>query len=130
MAKAKAGKTRKPRLSKRAMDDAVQLAYENGRRSVIDVFQATCDGQLPLNVLWETMGLNPTKTRIQIVFTNNAQAAMAGVSARTLLCKIGQRDGQGEIVTAEKIAMIAEAYNNRGVAVELNTNGELWTKGE
>jgi len=125
MPKVGAKKPTKPRKQKAG---EWSKGYEAGRESVIEIFRAACDGKIQLEAFWQIMGIDPAATRIQIVFAN-AQAAQPR-SSQVLLCKIGQLDGQGQALTAEKIVTIAEAYNNRGIAVELNTNGELWTKGE
>ena len=104
---------------------ALQEAHAKGRQEIIDLFGETCDGRVPLESFWNTLGIDPSRVRVHMVFTSAQQAKpRTGV----MLCKVGQVDGNGHVLNVEDVAQIAEAYEIRGVSVMLNTNGELWSK--
>jgi hypothetical protein len=107
--------------------DNTKLAIEQGRDEMRKCFVDLVHGDLSLARFSEVMKLDPNDIAAKIIFAPRLGKAEAP-PVRALLCKVGQVDGVGKVLTAASVVEIAEAYEKMGVPVELNTAGELWTK--
>lgn len=108
--------------------DNTKLAIEQGRDEMRKCFADLVHGDLSLARFSEVMKLDPNDIAAKIIFASRLGTGETPPAVRTLLCKAGQVDGVGKVLTAASVVEIAETYEKMGVPVELNTAGELWTK--
>ena len=100
-------------------------AYENGQTWARQQFDRMVHGQISLKDFAEYMKMNPKEITAKVVFSSAKQT----LRVHACLCRAGQVDARGAVVTPERLADIEKAYREKGVAVE-RLGDELWATGE
>lgn len=104
---------------------ATENAFENGQTWARQQFDRMVHGQISLKDFAEYMKMNPKEITAKVVFSSAKQT----LRVRACLCRAGQVDARGAVVTPERLADIEKAYREKGVSVE-RLGDELWATGE